>query len=455
MNQGPGRKILIVEDDYTHREVLKQQLDAWGHEILAVESAESALSNLLKFDPQLVISDIGLGDMDGLELLRRIREHDREIDVIMITGHTAVQYAIDAMKEGAYDYLMKPLDLEQIESVLDRCFRDRDARRECEDPGSDLTASAGDGIVGRHPSMLKVFKMIGSVATSGASVLIRGETGTGKELVARMIHENSDRADQPFVSVECTSVPDALIESELFGHVQGAFTGATRNHKGRFEMARKGTILLDEIGDTSLAFQAKLLRVLQENEVTPVGAEETRSVGARVIAATRRPIEKMVEEGEFREDLMFRLRVVEITVPPLRERASDIPLLANHFLSKVCDELDRPVPVIPSDVMAQMMVYSWPGNVRELENAITRAAVLARGPALSLELIFPDGVAEFDRPEQESASQALDSNLAAVERREVQRALVEAGGNKSEVARNLDISRPRLDRIIERHSLVV
>lgn len=455
MSQGLSRKVLVVEDDYTHREVLKQQLESWGHEVLAVESAEGALSNLLKFGPQLVISDIGLGDMDGLELLRRIREHDREIDVIMITGHTAVQYAIDAMKEGAYDYLMKPLDLEQIDSVLERCFRDRDAREESEGAGGDLSAGAGDGIVGRHPSMLKVFKMIGSVATSGASVLVKGETGTGKELVARMIHQNSDRADQPFVSVECTSVPDALIESELFGHVQGAFTGATRNHKGRFELARHGTILLDEIGDTSLAFQAKLLRVLQENEVTPVGAEETRSVGARVIAATRRPIEKMVDEGTFREDLLFRLRVVEIVVPPLRERASDIPLLANHFLSKVCAELDRPVPVIPSEVMAQMMVYSWPGNVRELENAITRAAVLARGPALSLDLVFPDGAPEIGATETEEEGDTLDSNLAALERREVQRALVEAGGNKSEVARNLEISRPRLDRIIERHSLVV
>jgi len=455
MSHQPGRKILVVEDDYTHREVLKDQLGSWGHEVLAVESAESALSNLLKFAPQLVISDIGLGDMDGLELLRRIRDHDREIDVIMITGHTAVQYAIDAMKEGAYDYLMKPLDLEQIESVLGRCFRDRDAREASEDRGVDFPASSGDGFVGRHPSMLKVFKLIGAVAASDAPVLVRGETGTGKELVARMIHQNSRRADEPFVSVECTSVADGLIESELFGHVQGAFTGATRNHRGRFEMARGGTILLDEIGDTSLAFQAKLLRVLQESEVTPVGAEESRSVRARVVAATRRPIEKMVDEGEFREDLMFRLRVVEIVVPPLRERASDIPLLANHFLSKVCAELDRPVPVIPSEVMAQMMVYSWPGNVRELENAITRAAVLARGPALSLDLVFPDGTPEMGAAQTSEDVETLDANLAAVERREVQRALVEAGGNKSEVARSLEISRPRLDRIIERHSLVV
>jgi DNA-binding NtrC family response regulator len=306
--------------------------------------------------------------------------------------------------------------------------------------------------------MMELYKTVGTLASSRAAVLIRGETGTGKELVARAIHENSAHASQPFVPVNCAAVPDSLLESELFGHVKGAFTGASADRLGRFELAGEGTIFLDEIGDTSLAFQAKLLRVLQEREFYRLGGEELRRTRARVIAATHQPLEELVRQGDFREDLYFRLKVIEIAVPPLRERRSDIPLLVSHLLAKAGDELGRPVPVVPPAVMAELVSREWPGNVRELENVLTRAVALCRGPALALRDV--EGPAVEPLAEQVlSEDGALDEDasggsLESMERRYVQRVLMKTGGNKSATARILDISRPRLDRMIDRHRLV-
>jgi two-component system response regulator HydG len=286
------------------------------------------------------------------------------------------------------------------------------------------------------------------VARTRAPVLVRGETGTGKELIARTIHTNSPNASEPFVAINCTAVPESLLESELFGHVKGSFTGASADRRGRFEQAAAGTVFLDEIGDTSLSFQSKLLRVLQEREFHPVGSEEPRRTKARVIAATHRNLEEMVERAEFREDLYFRLRVIEIDVPPLRERRGDIPLLAEHILSKVSGEVGEAVPAVPDDVTAALLSYDWPGNVREMENALTRAMVMAKGTALSLEhLSLGPRAASF-------AAGKDEESLDAVERIHVQRILSKAGGNKSRAAKILGVSRPRLDRMISKHGLV-
>jgi two-component system response regulator AtoC len=311
--------------------------------------------------------------------------------------------------------------------------------------------------------MLSVYKTIGAVSATRAAVLLRGETGTGKELIARTIHENSVDADEPFIAVNCAAVPETLLESTLFGHVRGAFTGASSDRRGPFELAGRGTIFLDEIGDTGLALQAKLLRILEEREFYPVGSEHPRRTDARVIAATNMNLEEAVRKGSFREDLFFRLRVIEIPVPPLRERRSDIPLLVRHVLSKAATELGRSVPGVSQEVMAFLLAQEWPGNVRELENTLIRAMVMSRGPTLSIHDLHGDhwgagieaagkGIGRGERSSVSSAPEEEDS-LAEVERRHVQRVLLKTGGNKSAAARILEVSRPTLNRMIRDYEL--
>ncbi len=445
-----GNRILIVEDDVSHRETLDRHLSRTGYEVMAVDSAEGALSNIMSFDPELVITDIRMPGLSGFDLLERLRRDRADIDVVMITAFEIMQGAIDAMKQGAYDYLIKPLDLDRVDAVVEQCFHDRKARLGAETPADEDLEIATDALIGRDAKMLQVYKLIGTLARTRAAVLVRGETGTGKELIARTVHANSPNEAEPFVAINCTAVPETLLESELFGHVKGSFTGASADRKGRFEQAGSGTIFLDEIGDTSLSFQSKLLRVLQEREFHPVGSEEPRRTEARVIAATHRNIEDMVVKGEFREDLYFRLRVIEIRVPPLRERRGDIPLLVEHILAQVSQEIDAPQPVVSDEVMAGLVAHDWPGNVRELENALTRAAVLAKGSALSLDDLSISG----SSPDP-TEPQAEGDSLEAMERAHVQRILSRAGGNKSQAARILGVSRPRLDRIIAKHKLVV
>jgi transcriptional regulator with PAS, ATPase and Fis domain len=308
--------------------------------------------------------------------------------------------------------------------------------------------------------MMEVYKTIGAVADSRAAVLIHGETGTGKELIARTIHQNSPEVESPFIAVNCAAVPESLLETELFGHVRGAFTGAASDRRGPFELAGTGTIFLDEIGDTSLALQSKLLRVLEEREFYPVGSESPRRTKARIIAATHQSLEEMVREGRFREDLYFRLRVIELRVPPLRDRHSDIPLLVRHLLSKAAAEINRPVPVVPPEVMADLLSRAWPGNVRELENVLTRAVVMCRGGAFSRDDLGED----HQDPEHSSSAPGAweevsrtkkdaGESLATVERRHVQEVLIRTGGNKSAAARILNISRPTLNRMIKEYEL--
>jgi len=435
-------RILVVEDDETHRETLARHLRRSGYEVTAVEDAERALGSLAVAQPRLVLTDVRMPGLSGLELLGRVRQ-TVGLPVVVMTAYGQMQDAIDAMKLGAFDYLTKPLDLDRLDEVLQRCIEETVSGGGAN--GRQPTGAAPE-LIGRDARMIEIYKAVGAVAASRTPVLIRGETGTGKELVARMIHQNGPDPDTPFVAVNCTAVPEPLLESELFGHVRGAFTGAVADRKGKFELAGSGTIFLDEIGDTQPGFQAKMLRVLQDGEYTPLGREAPRRSAARVIAATHRPIEKLVEEERFREDLYFRLRVVEISIPPLRERRGDIPLLAAHFVRKLSVDTGREL-FVSDDVMAEILAWDWPGNVRELENALTRAAVLARGSAISLEhlrlgvaedMVVPDG----------------DQRLEAIERAHVQRVLTQSGNNKSRAAQILGVSRPRLDRMIARHGIV-
>jgi DNA-binding NtrC family response regulator len=450
---------MLVDDDQHLRLSLGPHLEDLGHEILLAESAERALNEIERFDPDIVFTDVQMPGIDGFQLLARLRESCPEIDVVIITGYGGVQGAIDAIKDGASDYLLKPLDLEEIESVIERCMYNRRARAS-DEIGTEEQTGAPGGLVGRHPSMLGVFKTIGAVAASRAAVLVQGETGTGKELIARSIHGNSADRTQPFLPVNCAAVPETLLESTLFGHVQGAFTGASSNRRGPFELAGRGTIFLDEIGDTGLALQAKLLRVLEEREFYPVGSEHPRTTEARVIAATNQDLDKLVSEGAFREDLFFRLRVVEIRVPPLRDRRSDIPLLVRHILSKAAAELGRQVPRVSTEVMEGLLARDWPGNVRELENTLIRAMVMTRGAALTRHDIDGEpwspglGRPADEPPDREptlsdSGGPSDEDSLAAVEHRHVERVLQLTKGNKSAAARILEVSRPTLNRMIK------
>ncbi|MFC1661542.1 sigma-54-dependent transcriptional regulator [Gemmatimonadota bacterium] len=452
-------RLIVVDDDEEIRRSLIPHLTELGYEVLGLDSAESTLNQVEGFGPDLILTDVQMSGMNGFELLARLRELRPDIDVVIFTGYADVQGAIDAIKDGAYDYLLKPLDLDEIEAVIERCVGDRRTKGSAEPLREPPTDPPG-GLVGRHPSMIEVYKTIGAVAASRAAVLIQGETGTGKELIARTIHGNSPESSSPFIAVNCAAVPESLLESELFGHVRGAFTGASADRRGPFELAGSGTIFLDEIGDTSLSLQSKLLRVLEEREFYPVGSESIRRTEARIIAATNRPLEGMVQSGAFREDLYFRLRVIELRVPSLRERRSDIHLLVRHHLSKAAAEINRPVPAVPPEVMAELASRDWPGNVRELENVLTRAVVMCRGGALSKHDISEDPL-DVERTTREPPGgtwrseerEGSGDSLASVERKHVQEILLRTGGNKSAAARILNISRPTLNRMIKEYEL--
>jgi len=444
-------RILVVDDDSSIRRTFAHHLADGGHEVSVAPDATSALAQIGALDPALVITDVRMPGMTGLELLARVKESRPDIDVVVMTAHEDMRTAINAMKAGAYDYLVKPLDLDHIDLVVERCLRDRSLRVRAQ----QLSEAAAepfslDRIVGRHPAMITTYKLIGQVAGTRTPVLVRGETGTGKELVARAIHYHSDAADQPFVALNCAAVTETLLESELFGHTRGAFTGAMSDRKGRFELAGRGTLFLDEIGDTSPAFQTKLLRVLQEHEYSPVGSERVRRTEARVIAATNRDLEDAVRSGRFREDLYYRLRVVEIRVPSLRERREDVALLAEHFVARMTREQHTSQVVISLQATRALAAYGWPGNVRELENTMARALVLARGGVIGVEHLSL-GVATVGAANEGDA--LADESLEAMERLHVTRILRLSAWNKRQAAQRLGVSRPTLDRMIEKYGI--
>lgn len=440
------RRVLVVDDDTSIRETLAQILGA-EMEVACADSAEAALGLIARSTPDIVLSDVRMPGMGGVSLLRLLRERAPGVDVVLMSAFDDMPTVVSAMRDGALDFLPKPLDLHDLRRVLRRVFDDRRVRERVRAEAEEGAAEHRlDALVGRDPKMLAVYKLVGQAAATRTTVLIRGESGTGKELIARAIHFNSPDAGEPFVALNCTALPTTLLESELFGHVRGAFTGAHAARRGRFELAGRGTIFLDEIGDTSPEFQTKLLRVLQEREYYPVGAERAERTESRVIAATHRPLEDLVARGEFRADLYYRLRVVEITVPPLRERRDDIPLLAEHLLRRTAASLHRPPPVLSPDAAKVLLSGEWPGNVRELENALTQAVVRATGDVIRPEHLAHDG-GPVPRGLQRPAT------LAELERAHVEHVMAFTGGHKSEAARMLGVSRPRLDRLLAKYGL--
>ena len=442
-------RILVVDDDRSIRETFEHH---WSehHQVAVSPDGVAALRDLERFDPDLVITDVRMPGMTGIELLGHLKRLRPDVDVIVMTAHEDMATAIAAMKAGAYDYLVKPLDLDHIDLVVTRCIGDRLVRKRAARLTADAAEPYGlDQLVGRDSAMIAIFKLIGQIADAPTPVLIRGETGTGKELVAKALHFNSARAGEPFVAVNCAAIPEPLLESELFGHVRGAFTGANADRRGRFETAGRGTLFLDEIGETSPAFQAKLLRVIEAREFDPVGGERTRRTEARVVAATNRDLAARVAEGAFREDLYYRLRVVEIELPPLRRRLGDLPALARHFIDRSARALGAAGITISAGALAHLGGHHWPGNVRELENVLNRAILLARGGVITEEHLAL-GAARIAEPAEPG-----DDTLATAVRAQVERVLRATGGNKRQACVRLGVSRPTLDRLIARHGIEV
>jgi two-component system, NtrC family, response regulator AtoC len=442
-------KILLVDDEAPIRETLEMVLLGKGYAVVTAEDGPAAISAFEREQPDVVILDVCLPQMSGIEVLRKLKRKRDEITVIMITAYHDMETTIQAMKEGAYEYIRKPIDVDELEIVIDKVAKNLKIVNHLEALITDISREyKADNIVGKSRAMQQVFKTIAMVSESRTTVLIQGESGTGKELIAKAIHYNSPFRKEPFVPVNCSSLVETLLESELFGHERGAFTGAAFRKMGKIEQAGNGTLLLDEVGDIASAIQVKLLRFLQEKEFDRVGGNERIKSAARIIAATNRDLFRLVEENHFREDLYFRLKVVEIHVPPLRERKEDIPLLVDHLLHKINIELHKKVTQIPKDVMDALIEYTWPGNVRELENFLTRAVVLSKGNVLSPDHI--QGVlvsrSAFPRP-------AEIKPLWQVEMEHVRRALTETGWNKGQACELLGISRPTLREKIKKYKL--
>jgi two-component system, NtrC family, response regulator HydG len=439
-----SRQIVIVDDEAVIRESLAAALSNDDMEIRTAAEADEALNLLAERPSDIVLSDVRMPRMDGLDLLREIRRRALDVDVVLMTAFDDMPTVAAAMREGAADFLVKPLDLHELRRVLSRVFDDRLARTR-EAPQARVAKEVERQFVGRHPQIIEIYKVVGQVAARRTNVLIRGESGTGKELIARAIHDQSPFAAEPFVAVNCSAIPATLLESELFGHVRGAFTGAVNARRGRFSQAGRGTIFLDEVGDASLEVQAKLLRVLQEQEFYPVGADRPERTEARVIAATHRNLEQMGIAGTFREDLYYRLRVVELTVPPLRDRTSDIPMLVQHLVAAASSRLSERVPVVSDEALEAIRRHNWPGNVRELENCLRRGVVLATSG-----VIRPEHLGLTPAP---PAAASELKTLAQLEREHVARVLVATGGHKARAAQILGVSRPRLNRLMREYGL--
>jgi DNA-binding NtrC family response regulator len=438
-------RILVVEDQESERRSVSHILKAQGFTVYSAESADKALSYMDE-SIDVVLSDLHMGDVSGLDLLHLWKKKCPETQFIVLTGHSSVDTAVEAIKSGAYDYLTKPIHQDELVLLIKRAVETQQKDKELDNLRRRLDQKFGlDNIVGESKQMKDVFAKVQRAAPVDSTCLILGESGTGKELVAQALHHNSPRKKGPFVAVNCAAVPATLVESELFGHVRGAFTGATDRRVGRFEQADNGTLFIDEIGDFELGLQAKLLRVLETLTLTPVGGHEDRKVNVRVIAATSRDIRKMLEAGTFREDLYYRLNVVTIGLPPLRQRTNDIPILVEHFLKEISENKHTAPRRISPEVMRRFEAYRWPGNVRELRNTLERMMVLAEGEILTEkdlpeEMMGPSGGAG---PQKEMPSNLTMDEL---EKLAISKALEQCGGNRTHAAERLGISVRTLQR---------
>jgi DNA-binding NtrC family response regulator len=443
------RSILIIDDDPLIRKTLSSHLSRRNFEVYVAEDGEQGFQRFAEDSPDVIILDIRLPDIDGLEELRRIKARNKSACVIIMTAYDDMKTTVEAIKSGAYEYLVKPLDFVELDLTVDKAFQ----MRHLEDKLSYLVEEKQkeytiDNIIGHSSQMRDVFKLIGSVADTRTNILIRGESGTGKELVAKAIHYNSPYSHEPFIVINCSAISDTLLESELFGHVKGAFTDAVSETKGKFEIAGKGTLFLDEIGDISVNLQSKLLRVIETRDFMKVGGEKILKTEARIIAATNKDLEQHVEGGRFREDLYYRLKVVEIALPALHERKEDIPELVAYLLEKINRQLRKNVRKIPPHVMKLIMGLPWPGNVRELENALTRAVILAKG----------DVIQEENLPLERGKEKVVSTELVPlkdIEKDYIQHVLRETNGNKTQASKILQISRPTLDKKIREYRLNV
>jgi nitrogen regulation protein NR(I) len=476
-------KLLLIDDEADVRYSFQRIFDSPDVQLSTASSGEEGLKLIPRLKPDLVIMDVRMGGLSGLETLRRLREGDPKLLVIMMTAYGTTQTAIEAMKLGAYDYLLKPFDVPRLKEIVAHALKAARDMRQVVSYQPLLESEDHDlGIVGRSEGMQSVFKIIGQVAGSDATVLVTGESGTGKELVARAIYHHSRRNGRPFLAINCAAIPEALLESELFGHEKGAFTGASVQRIGKFEQGDGGTIFLDEIGDMSLTTQTKILRVLQSGTFERVGGNQPVRVDVRVVAATNRPLEQAVAARQFREDLFYRLNVVRMHLPPLRERRADIPLLVECFLRRFGGGQGRPARSIAPEALATLERHHWPGNVRELENAVQRAIVLAKGPVV-LESDLPPEVRGEAAPAGPEPTAAPDGTaedlptpadqpvvmaralfrwarqdpqrriLPAVERELIIEALKETGGNQVRAGKLLGISRATLRKRIERFGI--
>ncbi len=432
-----GRPVLIVDDSEATLEVLRRNLEAEGYVVLTAPGVAEALQILRTTQVDLVVTDIKMPRISGHDLVRHVRENLKDTEVMVITGHPDVDGAVAAMKNGATDYLTKPFTDDELITAVSRAFDKLDSRQV--DMEQSPRALGRHGLLGESAAMQKVSSQIGRASRTDATVLVTGESGTGKELVARAVHYESKRAAAPFVPVNCGAIPQDLLESELFGHVKGAFTGATETRAGFFLTADGGTIFLDEIGETSPAMQVKLLRVLQDKLVSMVGSSRSRKVDVRVIAATNKDVTKLVDSGTLREDLYFRVNVIPLHLPPLRERDGDVVLLARHFTAKLSEDLDRPPPRLSDRVLEIFRRYAWPGNVRELENVVQRLVVMAEGDTIDA----PD-LPSHMRFSAAGAAPDLTRTLKEVETAHVRAVLESVGGNKTRAAQILGIDRKTL-----------
>ncbi len=450
-------KILVVDDDSAHRTMLRTLLSGWQYDIIEADDGSTAIEKVRERPFDLVLMDVRMLKVSGLEALDEIKAFNPAIPVIIMTAYSSLETAVEAIKKGAYDYLTKPLDFDKLKITIKRAMEHIRLKEE----NRILKESLGkhfdrQNIIGQSPSMIKLLETVAQVASSEATVLINGESGTGKELIAGAIHFNSPRKDGPFVRINCAAITETLLESELFGHERGAFTGADKRKEGRFVQAHKGSLFLDEVSEMTLAMQVKLLRVLQEREITRVGGDGAVKVDVRVISATNRNLMNMIDKGSFREDLFYRLNVISLDIPPLRKRRDDIALLAQHSLEVFAKKNRKQIKGFTPGAIDSMIRYVWPGNVRELMNSVERGVVLARSEYLDvgdLAIIQkPMGEAAETPPALNTANNEI--SLEQVEKDAVLRTLEAVGGNKSEAARRLGITRKTLHKKLKRYGVM-
>jgi two-component system response regulator HydG len=447
-------KILVVDDDASHRRMLDAVLNAEGYEVSQAEDGQGAIAAVGGRFYDLILMDLRMAQVGGIEALKQIKEISPGIPIVIMTAYASVTTAVEALKSGAYDYLTKPLDIEELRVQVKKALH----HRQLEQENLYLKERLGDRfdfarIIGRSAAMGRLFESVALVAPTEATVLITGESGTGKELIANAIHQNSPRRDRPFIKVNCAALPETLLESELFGHEKGAFTGAVARKQGRFHLAHTGSIFLDEIGEMALTTQAKILRVLQEREFEPLGSTHTAKVDTRVIAATNKNLAEEIQKGSFRQDLYYRLNVVTLEVPPLRDRREDIALLADFFLKRYAQKNRRHIKGFSPRAMDVLMRHGWPGNVRELENVVERAVIMARGEMITPGE-FPDGLKDLDDAVEEAGLELTPGrSLRDVEREMVIRTLDETGGNRTHAARLLGISRRTLQLKLKEYGI--